>query len=123
MFFQQLRFSVLFSQTFTAWCNSHLRKVDKKIEEIDRDFCDGLKLLALLEVISGERVPRAERGSQRLHKIANVNKALQFVYSKGVKLVSIGAEGTFLRCSFVTVHVWARFLMTCSFSRNRGWQS
>lgn len=79
-------------KTFTAWCNSHLRKVDKKIEEIDRDFCDGLKLLALLEVISGERVPRAERGSQRLHKIANVNKALQFVYSKGVKLVSIGAE-------------------------------
>ena len=31
----------------------------------------------------------------RFHKIANVNKALQFIESKGVKLVSIGAEGTF----------------------------
>lgn len=30
----------------------------------------------------------------RFHKIANVNKALDFITSKGVKLVSIGAEGT-----------------------------
>lgn len=29
----------------------------------------------------------------RFHKIANVNKALDFITSKGVKLVSIGAEG------------------------------
>lgn len=29
----------------------------------------------------------------RFHKIANVNKALDYICSKGVKLVSIGAEG------------------------------
>lgn len=29
----------------------------------------------------------------RFHKIANVNKALDYIASKGVKLVSIGAEG------------------------------
>lgn len=29
----------------------------------------------------------------RVHKISNVNKALDFIASKGVKLVSIGAEG------------------------------
>lgn len=29
----------------------------------------------------------------RVHKINNVNKALDFITSKGVKLVSIGAEG------------------------------
>lgn len=29
----------------------------------------------------------------RVHKINNVNKALDFIASKGVKLVSIGAEG------------------------------
>ena len=33
------------------------------------------------------------RGKMRFHKIANVNKALDFIASKGVKLVSIGAEG------------------------------
>lgn len=31
----------------------------------------------------------------RFHKIANVNKALDYIASKGVKLVSIGAEGKF----------------------------
>ncbi|NWZ99836.1 ACTN4 protein, partial [Nesospiza acunhae] len=79
-------------QTFTAWCNSHLRKAGTQIENIDEDFRDGLKLMLLLEVISGERLPKPERGKMRVHKINNVNKALDFIASKGVKLVSIGAE-------------------------------
>ncbi|CAJ0928325.1 unnamed protein product [Ranitomeya imitator] len=79
-------------QTFTAWCNSHLRKAGTQIENIDEDFRDGLKLMLLLEVISGERLPKPERGKMRVHKISNVNKALDFIASKGVKLVSIGAE-------------------------------
>ncbi|XP_004208576.1 alpha-actinin [Hydra vulgaris] len=79
-------------KTFTAWCNSHLRKVNVQIEEISRDFSDGLKLMLLLEVIAGERLPKPERGRLRFHQISNVNKALDFVASKGVKLVSIGAE-------------------------------
>lgn len=44
-------------------------------------------------VFSGERLPKPERGKMRVHKINNVNKALDFIASKGVKLVSIGAEG------------------------------
>uniref|UniRef100_A0A6I8QT74 Actinin alpha 4 n=1 Tax=Xenopus tropicalis TaxID=8364 RepID=A0A6I8QT74_XENTR len=79
-------------KTFTAWCNSHLRKAGTQIENIDEDFRDGLKLMLLLEVISGERLPKPERGKMRVHKINNVNKALDFIASKGVKLVSIGAE-------------------------------
>uniref|UniRef100_A0A673GXN1 Alpha-actinin-4-like n=1 Tax=Sinocyclocheilus rhinocerous TaxID=307959 RepID=A0A673GXN1_9TELE len=79
-------------QTFTAWCNSHLRKAGTQIENIEEDFRDGLKLMLLLEVISGERLPKPERGKMRVHKINNVNKALDFIASKGVKLVSIGAE-------------------------------
>ena len=50
--------------------------------------------MLLLEVISGETLPKPDRGKMRFHKIANVNKALDFIASKGVKLVSIGAEGT-----------------------------
>jgi hypothetical protein len=73
-----------------------LRKVGVQIESIEEDFRDGLKLMILLEVISGERLPKPERGKMRVHRIANVLKALEFVVTKGVKLVSIGAEGTFL---------------------------
>lgn len=82
------------TQTFTAWCNSHLRKVGIQIKELNTDLCDGFSLLRLLEVISGDKVPPAEkRGKMRVHKIANVNKALQFISEKGVKLAGIGAEG------------------------------
>uniref|UniRef100_A0AAY5EE77 Actinin, alpha 2b n=1 Tax=Electrophorus electricus TaxID=8005 RepID=A0AAY5EE77_ELEEL len=81
-------------KTFTAWCNSHLRKAGTQIENIEEDFRNGLKLMLLLEVISGERLPKPDRGKMRFHKIANVNKALEFITSKGVKLVSIGAEET-----------------------------
>ncbi|XP_071441875.1 alpha-actinin, sarcomeric isoform X2 [Hetaerina americana] len=79
-------------KTFTAWCNSHLRKAGTSIENIDEDFRNGLKLMLLLEVISGETLPKPDRGKMRFHKIANVNKALDFIERKGVKLVSIGAE-------------------------------
>ena len=50
-------------------------------------------VLLSLQVISGEVLPRPERGKMRVHRIANVNKALEFIESKGVRLVSIGAEG------------------------------
>ena len=70
-----------------------MRKAGTQIENIDQDFRDGLKLMLLLEVISGEQLPKPERGKMRFHKIANLNKALDFIQSKGVKLVSIGAEG------------------------------
>lgn len=79
-------------KTFTAWCNSHLRKAGTQIDNIEEDFRNGLKLMLLLEVISGERLSKPDRGKMRFHKIANVNKALEFITSKGVKLVSIGAE-------------------------------
>lgn len=77
-----------------AWCNSHLRKVGIKINDLDQDLRDGLTLLRLLELISGEKVPPAEkRGKMRVHKINNVNKALGFIREKGVRLAGIGAEG------------------------------
>eukprot|EP00062_Callorhinchus_milii_P009256 gi/632952863/ref/XP_007892088.1/ PREDICTED: alpha-actinin-2 isoform X2 [Callorhinchus milii] len=79
-------------KTFTAWCNSQLRKAGTQIENIEEDFRNGLKLMLLLEVISGERLPKPDKGKMRFHKIANVNKALDYIASKGVKLVSIGAE-------------------------------
>ncbi|TGZ70583.1 hypothetical protein CRM22_003120 [Opisthorchis felineus] len=79
-------------KTFTAWCNAHLRKANMSIDSIENDFRDGLKLMRLLEVISGESLPKPDRGKMRFHKITNVNKALDFIVSKGVKLVSIGAE-------------------------------
>ncbi|TGZ68819.1 hypothetical protein CRM22_004078 [Opisthorchis felineus] len=79
-------------KTFTAWCNSYLRKINTSIENIEEDFQDGLKLIQLLETLSEEQLPKPDRGRMRFHKLANVNKALEYIQSKGVQLVSIGAE-------------------------------
>ena len=92
-------------QTFTAWCNSHLRKAGTQIETIEEDFRNGLKLMLLLEIISGEQLPKPDRGKMRIHKLSNVNKALQFIESKGVRLVSIGSEGLSWHCPHVQIRL------------------
>eukprot|EP00128_Syssomonas_multiformis_P006864 Colp12_sorted_trinity150504_noHs@23769 len=79
-------------KTFTAWCNSHLRKAGMAIEDIGKDFGDGLKLIKLLEIIASERLSKPEKVKFRIHKITNLNIALDFIKTKGVKLVGIGAE-------------------------------
>jgi len=93
-------------QTFTAWCNSHLRKAGTQIETIEEDFRNGLKLMLLLEIISGEQLPKPDRGKMRIHKLSNVNKALQFIESKGVRLVSIGSEGLSWCCHWRVELYW-----------------
>lgn len=81
-------------QTFTAWCNSHLRKAGTSIENIEDDFRNGLKLMLLLEVISGETLPKPDRGKMRFHK---VNKChFQF-------------ETTFMSCSDICL-VYIQYL-------------
>lgn len=52
-----------------------------------------IRINTLILFSAGERLPKPDRGKMRFHKIANVNKALDYIASKGVKLVSIGAEG------------------------------
>ncbi|XP_065919404.1 alpha-actinin-1-like [Dysidea avara] len=82
-------------KTFTAWCNSHLRKAGQPylINAIEEDLKDGLKLLKLLELISGDKLPPVEkRGKMRIHKVARVGQALTFIQSKGVNLVGVGPE-------------------------------
>ena len=59
-------------QTFTAWVNSHLRKAGTQIENIEEDFRNGLKLMLLLEVISGETLPKPDRGEISIYKIRSL---------------------------------------------------
>ncbi len=57
-----------------------------KIEDLIDDLKDGTRLLALLEVLSGERLP-TERGRvlRRPHYLSNCNTALEFLRSKRVR--------------------------------------
>lgn len=79
-------------KTFVNWINSFLcnRNPPLKIQDLIQDLKDGTKLLALLEVLSGERLPM-EKGKvlRRPHYLSNINTALQFLISKRIKLVNI----------------------------------
>eukprot|EP01111_Echinosteliopsis_oligospora_P009179 TRINITY_DN264_c0_g1_i1.p1 TRINITY_DN264_c0_g1~~TRINITY_DN264_c0_g1_i1.p1 ORF type:complete len:882 (+),score=266.09 TRINITY_DN264_c0_g1_i1:86-2731(+) len=80
-------------KTFTAWCNSHLRKVGSQIVEIGKDFEDGLKLAQLLEVIADDKVEKINKNPKmRIQNIQNLGQCLNFIAGKGVKLAGIGAE-------------------------------
>lgn len=80
-------------KTFTKWCNMHLAKKGSSIEDLTTGFCDGVKLIELLEVIGEANLGKYNKNPRlRLQKIENLNKALAFIKERGVSLVSIGSE-------------------------------
>lgn len=78
--------------TFTRWCNEHLKCVNKTINDLQKDLGDGLKLLSLLEVLSQKKMYRKYhiRPNFRQMKLENVSVALEFLDRERIKLVSIG---------------------------------
>uniref|UniRef100_A0A3B3CK93 Plectin a n=1 Tax=Oryzias melastigma TaxID=30732 RepID=A0A3B3CK93_ORYME len=75
-------------KTFTKWVNKHLIKAQRHITDLYEDLRDGHNLISLLEVLSGETLPR-EKGRMRFHKLQNVQIALDFLKHRQVKLVNI----------------------------------
>ncbi|ORX52232.1 hypothetical protein BCR36DRAFT_231497, partial [Piromyces finnis] len=105
-------------RTFTRWCNAQLSKVEIPypldtpntsfiggipsqqysylIIDLGTDLQDGIRLLKLLEILSGVETPKPERTGKvmmRIHKILNVGKALTFLQSQLQEpLQNIGSE-------------------------------
>lgn len=79
-------------KTFTKWVNSHLVHVNCRISDLYVDMRDGKNLIKLLEILSGERLPRPTKGKMRIHCLENVDKALQFLRDQRVHLENIGAH-------------------------------
>ncbi|XP_043974135.1 plectin-like isoform X2 [Gambusia affinis] len=87
-------------KTFTKWVNKHLIKAQRQVTDLYEDLRDGHNLISLLEVLSGETLPREkdmvrsvrlprEKGRMRFHKLQNVRIALEFLIRRQVKLVNI----------------------------------
>ena len=91
-------------KTFTKWVNSHLIRVESRVNELYQDLKDGRKLITLLEILSGEKIVsrrwyllfhsfyvlnklfsllflkgKPAKGRMRIHMMENVEKALQFL--------------------------------------------
>ncbi|XP_071058018.1 nesprin-1-like [Pseudochaenichthys georgianus] len=88
-------------RTFTKWINSHLAKrvPPLVVTDLFDDIKDGVMLLALLEVLSGQTLP-CEPGKKlkRIHWVANIGTALNFLEGRKsayrgspIKLVNINS--------------------------------
>ncbi|XP_076577758.1 filamin-C isoform X8 [Chaetodon auriga] len=80
--------------TFTRWCNEHLKCINKRISDLQKDLSDGLKLIGLLEVLSQKKMYRKyhSRPNFRQMKLENVSVALEFLEREHIKLVSIDSK-------------------------------
>eukprot|EP00062_Callorhinchus_milii_P024157 gi/632983767/ref/XP_007908811.1/ PREDICTED: filamin-C [Callorhinchus milii] len=80
--------------TFTRWCNEHLKCSQKQLSDLQKDLTDGLRLIALLEVLSHKKMYRKyhSRPNFRQMKLENVSVALEFLDREHIKLVSIDSK-------------------------------
>jgi filamin len=64
-----------------------------KIDDIGKDFGDGVKLCHLLEIISSKSLGKFhQKPTMRYHQLENTGLAVKFIKSEGLELVGIGPE-------------------------------
>ena len=80
-------------KSFMAWVNIHLKTVKMEVDDLSSDFCDGIRLLQLVEVISEEQLGRYNRNPiSKFQKIENLNIPLKFINSF---LGEVGIKNTY----------------------------
>uniref|UniRef100_A0A5K3FE22 Calponin-homology (CH) domain-containing protein n=1 Tax=Mesocestoides corti TaxID=53468 RepID=A0A5K3FE22_MESCO len=77
--------------TFTRWANEHLKTKGTSVDDIQFDFADGLRLIDLIESLSGQKFRHVNRKpSFRTQKLENVTMVLRFLEEQeGLRLVNI----------------------------------
>ncbi|QRV77667.1 Calponin homology (CH) domain [Ceratobasidium sp. AG-Ba] len=81
-------------RTFCKWLNTKLEAHNyPPMSSLVRDLSDGVKLIQLMVVTRDVSLGRYNKNPRmRVQKAENVNKALEFITSRGVKLTNIGPE-------------------------------
>lgn len=75
---QNFQFKIILSNFFRR----DILQAKMEVVDLFVDLADGIKLLKLLEIISGEKLGKPNNGRMRVHKIENVNKSLAFLHTK-----------------------------------------
>lgn len=104
--------------TFTNWVNEQLKNLDLSVKDLSTDFCDGIKLCSLMEVLQEQRIGRVIRKPiNQHHYLENVSLALKAITKDNIKLVNIGEfwrkssmatsqsskEGMVIRCIWILI--------------------
>ncbi|KAF5317553.1 hypothetical protein D9619_013164 [Psilocybe cf. subviscida] len=81
-------------RTFCKWLNTKLEAQGlEPMKKLVEDLSDGVRLIQLMEIMGDTSLGRYNKSPRmRVQKAENVNKALEFITSRGVKLTNIGPE-------------------------------
>ncbi|XP_022437227.2 dystonin isoform X28 [Delphinapterus leucas] len=71
-------------KTFTKWINQHLMKVRKHVNDLYEDLRDGHNLISLLEVLSGDTLPR-ERDFLKTLRLVSATEACEYEQHEDVE--------------------------------------
>ncbi|XP_023244648.1 filamin-A-like [Centruroides sculpturatus] len=77
-------------KTFVNWVNEQLRSAGTGVVDLARDFSDGLKLIALMEVLRKTELKKIRAPVNRHQYLENVQTALDAMAADNIKLVNIG---------------------------------
>ncbi|CAL8084394.1 unnamed protein product [Calicophoron daubneyi] len=91
---EDAEWKIIQKNTFTRWANEHLKTKNMFIEDLQYDFADGLKLIGLVEALSGQQFKHVNRKpSFRTQKLENVTMVLRFLEeNEGLRLVNIDSS-------------------------------
>ncbi|CAG0878889.1 unnamed protein product [Darwinula stevensoni] len=80
------------AHTFRNWVNEQLRPAGLVVQNLETDFADGVKLIALVEALQKKRMKKIPRPMNHHQYLENVQFALNAIEADGIKLVNIGNE-------------------------------
>lgn len=84
----------------SAWVNSYLGNAKRagvtKLENLEKDFQNGVKLNQFVELLSGAKLRYDATPKMKIQCIQNLNTGLQYIQADlAVKLIGIGAEDVY----------------------------
>ncbi|XP_067668452.1 filamin-A-like isoform X2 [Haliotis asinina] len=80
-------------KTFSNWVNEQLTTSGRTVDNLATDFCDGVKLVALIEALQFRKIGRVyTKPRSRIQMLQNVQLAFEAIAEDQIRLVNIGNE-------------------------------
>jgi Asp-tRNA(Asn)/Glu-tRNA(Gln) amidotransferase B subunit len=79
-------------KTFTLWINAYLQQRNMKVVDLEKDLCDGVLLLNLLEIILKQKLVTKIHKATVMHKLDNLTIVVNTMQKNGIKAYGFSAD-------------------------------
>jgi len=100
-------------KTFTLWINAYLQQRNLKVVDLEKDLCDGVLLLNLLEIILKQKLVTKIHKANVMHKLDNLTIVVNTMQKNGIKTYGFSADDILQgRMKNILALTWA---LVCTF--------